>query len=99
MKNLYVAGRVTGLSRQEAQHNFARGISLLPVNTYSIFNPLVICPADLTKKEAMTLLLPVLLKCDSILILTNHKFSEGTQIELQLARYCGLQILYESNLT
>lgn len=94
----YIAGRVTGLPREEAKRNFARGERLLLVNTFDVVNPLALVPEEATPKEAMAICLPALLKCEAILLLDDYKFSEGAQLEEATARYCNMQIFYEDDL-
>jgi hypothetical protein len=96
---VYIAGRVTGLPRQEAARNFERGTRLLLNNTYNYLNPLDIVPETCDNKEAMRLLIPELLKCDAILLLNDAKFSPGAHLEEQIARYCGLDLYYEDDLS
>jgi hypothetical protein len=47
----------------------------------------------------MKICLPLMLECDAILLLSDWMFSEGAQIEAQLARYVGLHIINEDDLT
>lgn len=97
---VFISGRVTGLPRKDAEHNFARGEKLLADNNYEFINPLNLVPVGTSNKRAMNTLLPVLTSddCDAILLLNDTKFSEGSQLEEAMARYCGLQILYEDDL-
>lgn len=96
---VFISGRVTGLPRHEAEHNFARGEKLLVDNNYEFVNPLRLVPVGTSNRDAMAVLLPVLTRnCDAILLLNDTKFSEGSQVEETVARYCGLQILYEDDL-
>jgi hypothetical protein len=95
---IFISGRITGLPREEAARNFARGEREIAANDYTWVNPLDLVPEKTPNKEAMSILLPELLKCDGILLLNDTKFSEGSQIEEAVARYCGLQIFYEDDL-
>jgi hypothetical protein len=97
---VFISGRVAGLPREEAVRNFKRGEKMLISNTFDFINPLEVVPGEATPAEAMTILLPLLTNkdCDGILLLNDNKFSEGSQIEEMLARYCGKQIFYEDDL-
>jgi hypothetical protein len=95
---LFISGRVTGLPRPEAVKNFERGKRLCRENTYDSVNPLEVVPEGATNKEAMKILLPMLMDCDGILLLNDTKFSEGSQVEEEVARFCGLQMFYEDDL-
>jgi hypothetical protein len=96
---LFISGRVTGLPRAEAIRNFERGRRLCMQNTYLCVNPMDVVPEGSTNKEAMRILLPLLMECDGILLLNDTKFSEGSQVKEAVARYCGLQMFYEDDLT
>lgn len=48
--------------------------------------------------DAMATLLPILLKCNGILMLDCWHFSEGAKIEYMLAQYAGLKIIEEDDL-
>jgi hypothetical protein len=98
-QKIFISGRVTGLTRQEAERNFNRGVKMLMQNTYDYVNPLDLIPEGADNREAMKILLPVLTECDGILLLNDHKQSEGSHIEKNLARYCGLQLFYEDDLS
>lgn len=95
---VYIAGCVTGLPREEAIKNFERGKMILLKNTHDFVNPIDLVPENSSPGEAMKLCLPAVIDCDAILMLTDYKFSEGAQVEKQLARYCGKKILYEEDL-
>ena len=95
---VFISGRVTGLPREEARRNFERGERLLSDNSYDYVSPLDLVPIVSTPKEAMQILLPKLMECDAILLLSDNKFSEGSQVEECVAKYCKLLILYEDDL-
>jgi hypothetical protein len=96
---LFISGRVTGLKRSEAVKNFERGKRLCMQNTFDFVNPMDIVPEGSANKDAMKILLPLLVDCDGILLLNDNKFSEGSKVEEMTARYCGLQMFYEDDLT
>lgn len=95
---VFISGRVTGLPRAEAIRNFDRGKKLLMLNTFNFVNPLDLVPENATPTEAMSICIAELLKCDGILLLDDHKQSEGSQIEKMLAGYCGKEIIFEDDL-
>ena len=94
---VYIAGRVTSLSREQAEINFARGANLMRLQNHHPVNPLDFVEQGTDPKEAMRLLLPFMLDCDAILMLMDWEFSEGAKIEYQLAVYAGLKILMEED--
>jgi hypothetical protein len=95
---VFISGCVSGLRPEESKRNFERGKRLLLQNTYDYVNPLEIVPEGTSDKEAMKILLPVLMNCDAILLLSDSKFSKGSYVEEKVAQYCGLQIFYEDDL-
>lgn len=94
----YIAGKVTGQPDDITRRNFKRGEMLCFNNTFDVVNPLNHVPEGSTPLEAMKICIPLLLECDSILLLNDYTFSEGAQIELMLARYCNLNIYTEDDL-
>lgn len=96
---IYIAGRVTGLPYEEVKGKFARAEMLVTASNHKPVNPLKHVNCKANAKEAMKICLPLLLECDAILLLNCFMFSEGAQIEAQLARYAGLHIINEDDLT
>lgn len=94
----YIAGRVSGLPRADALKNFERGEKELAANGMDSVNPLKLVDEFMTTREAMKVLLPVLLDCDGIMLLYDWEWSEGAKIEHTLARYSGLRIIEEDEL-
>lgn len=95
---VFISGAIKGIPREEALRNFERGKKMLLTNTYDYINPLEVVPEKSTDKEAMQILLPLLMTCDAILFLSDSKFSKGSHVEECVAKYCGLQIFYEDDL-
>lgn len=95
---VFISGRVTGLPKEEAIRNFNRGKGMLLQNNYDFINPLDLVPEGASNKEAMRILLPLLIDADGILLLNDNKFSEGSHIEKAIAKYCKLQVFYEDDL-
>lgn len=96
---VFISGRVTGLPREEAVRNFERGERMCLNNTYDFVNPLNLVPEGASNSVAMGILLPILCnQCDGILLMNDHKFSEGSHIEFECAKYTGKRIFYEDDL-
>jgi len=96
---VFISGRVTGLPRAEAVRNFERGKNLLMQNTYDFVNPLDLVPEGTDNALALKMCLDALFSCDGILLLNDHDFSEGSQIEELVARYWKKEFYYEDDLT
>lgn len=96
---IYIAGKVSGLPKEKARKDFLRGHVLLSSNGYEPVNPLdCISPSDNCNKKAMEKLLPVLMRCDGILMLNGWEFSHGARIEYELAKYVKLKVIMEEDL-
>jgi len=96
---IYIAGQVSGLAREKVKKNFLRGHVLLSYNGYEPVNPLdAVSPSDGCNKKAMEKLLPILLRCDGILMLNGWEFSHGAKIEYELAKYAKLKVIMEDDL-
>lgn len=95
---IYIAGRVSGIPRVDAERNFERGERALAANGLDFVNPLKLADKDATKLEAMRMLLPTMLGCDGILMLNDWTFSEGARLERMLANYAGLRVIEEDDL-
>lgn len=95
---IFISGRVTGLPYDQVKKKFAGAEALIRASNYNPVNPLHHVNQFAKPAEAMKLLVPLLLECDAILLLNDWEFSEGAQIEAQIARYAGLSIINEDDL-
>jgi len=62
-------------------------------------NPMKIVTQKADNREAMKKLIPVMLDSNAILLLADWEWSEGAKIEAATARYAGLKVIYEEDLT
>jgi len=95
---VYIAGRVTGLPVDQVTRKFQAAEAMCRASNFNPVNPLHHVNIKAGKAEAMKILLPILCECDAILLLNDWEFSEGAQIEAQLARYNGICIMNEDDL-
>jgi hypothetical protein len=96
---IYIAGRVTGLNYDDVKAKFGRAENSIRAVSYNPVNPLKYVNALASAKDAMKICIPLLMECDAILLLPDWEFSEGAQIEAQIARYVGITLLTEDDLT
>jgi hypothetical protein len=94
---VYISGRVTGKPRELTLAKFDKAAKLLYASNHNPINPMLLTEPGCSQKEAMKKLIPFLLDCDAIMMLEDWEYSEGSMIELQLAKYVGLQILFEED--
>lgn len=102
---VFISGRVTGLPRAEAVRNFERGKKICMLNGFNFVSPTDVVDENATPREAMRMLIPMLLKCDAILMLNDYRFSEGAQLELAIVKYINtihketvMRIFFEEDL-
>jgi hypothetical protein len=96
---VFISGRVSGLPYDQVKQKFSAAETLLRASNYVPVNPLKYVNCKAKNIEAMKICIPLLLECDAILLLADSIYSEGAQIEAQLARYAGLSIIIEDDLT
>jgi len=95
---VYIAGRVTGLPHEEVKKKFEKAEDLVRLNNWTPVNPTKHVTYKSSPEDAMRVCIPLLMDCQAILLLSDFMYSEGAQIEAQLARYVGKSIIYEDDL-
>ena len=96
---VYIAGRVSGQPYDQVKAKFAAAETMLRAGDHEPVNPLKHVECQAKPAEAMKVLIPLMLECDALLLLNDWEFSEGAQIEAQMARYAGMCIMNEDDLT
>ena len=84
-KKIYLAGKVSGLSRQEAFDKFEKTEKRLIDSGYKVVNPMRITSSDDTWEAAMKTCIKALVDCEEIHLLPCWKESRGATIERALA--------------
>jgi hypothetical protein len=97
---IYISGKITGLDIEEAMQNFEDAeVMLNKLNFDTIFNPFKVCkdldPNTATWDDYMIKNIEVLLKCDSIFMLSNWEDSKGARLEFDIAKSLGVKIYHE----
>ena len=97
MRKIYISGKITGLQPQIAEQHFAKAESHIINSGHIPVNPLNILPFQehLTWQDYMRADIEALKTCDVIYMLTNYLDSTGAKIELQIAKFLGLEIIYQ----
>ena len=89
---VYIAGQISGTD--DYLERFARAEAELTAKGYVVLNPAAL-PEGMSKEDYMSICLPMLLCADAVYMLCGWQFSSGALIEVQLARYCGKNVIYE----
>lgn len=81
-KKIYISGKITGLTPEEAFNLFNNAAMTIPHDH------------DKTWLNYMRNDLKALLDCDAVFMLYNWKDSKGAKVEHDLAESLGLEIIY-----
>ena len=94
---IYISGKITGIEK-EALKLFADIEQKLKAQGHVVINPFYL-PHLHDKKYASYMKedIKALCDCDGILIMTNHSDSKGSMIEILIAKFLGLEIMYEES--
>jgi len=101
METIFISGKITGLSREEASNNFYNAEIKLKELGHECFNPIRIADRygwNLDYAFYMSKCLAELPYCDTIYMLKNWRNSKGSKIEYMVARELGLNIMYEEQI-
>lgn len=92
---IYVAGKITGLSKEESDKKFEEAAKLLRAKGHSVFIPTVlpVC-ADVSHKEYLHICFAMIDVCDVVYMLDNWEQSDGAKQERQYALANGKEIIY-----
>lgn len=93
---VYVSGRITGITLDEAKPKFDAAKQRLTKRGYDVVTPFDNgLPNSASYAEHMKADIKLLLDCDVIYLLYGWSYSGGAQIEKEVAQVCGLQCLFE----
>lgn len=98
MMKVYIAGAISGHDPDLVHKKFDKATQFLKSRNFAVLNPMkIVNDPHCSSRTAMKILIPLLLQCDAICLLSDWKFSEGAQIEASLARYTGMKIMHEED--
>lgn len=83
-KKIYIAGKVTGLSRIEASQKFGKIEKQLTEEGYEVVNPLSLVDFHDTWENAMRICIKALMDCDEAYFMPCYQESRGARIECNL---------------
>jgi nucleoside 2-deoxyribosyltransferase len=85
-KKIYIAGKVTGLPKQEVIDKFSEVQINLERCGFTVINPIeVVKDFDASWEFAMKKCIKALVDCDAVYLMACHTQSVGAMIEMQLA--------------
>ena len=97
---IYVAGKITGLSRQEVEGKFRATAETLRNEGHDVFIPSVLPMYDsVPHEDYMHVCYAMIDICDAVYMLSDWQQSKGARMELQYAADWRKQILYEDEST
>jgi len=89
-KKAYIAGKVTGVPRQQCLRKFAEQEAILRQQGWEVVNPMKIVPEYATWTEAMRICIEELKKCEAIYLLPCWITSTGACWEYIIAKELNL---------
>lgn len=92
---IYIAGKISGLDRNEAEANFLRAEEALTKMGHNPVSPYYIGSYEWTWEQNMKVVLKHLLDCEGIYMLSNYTDSLGAMVELDLAKKLNMHVMYE----
>lgn len=105
MKNIYIAGKVSGLHEQEVSEKFENAKKTIEAMNYEVINPVELVKAHLNEfwrcktltdsdvwKIAMKVCIKKLVDCDGIVLLPDWQQSRGALLEVKIAEGLGIPI-------
>lgn len=99
---VYVCGKITGLEEAAVVEKFARCSASLVHDGFEPVNPVQLVASqtdhctDLNWGTAMAIVVPELLKCEGIYIQQDWQNSEGSIIEILMAKRQGMFLMFEN---
>ncbi len=104
-KRIYIAGAVSGLDRKAVERKFLHAETIINSMGHIPINPVKIIPTppnNMTAEQeqefwinSIAILLPELMRADSVLVLKDYKQSKGAKIEHYTAQIMEKEIIYQ----
>lgn len=97
---IYVAGKITGLSKEESDKKFEEAAKMLREQGHQVFVPTVLPAYDeVSHGDYMHICYAMIDVCDAVYMLSDWQQSKGARMELQYAADFRKEILYEDMTT
>lgn len=93
---IYIAGKITGLERKEAEEKFLQAKKQLEEKKHCVFIPTVLpVYEEVAHSDYLHICHSMIDICDAIYMLDNWQTSDGARNELEYALAHNKEILYE----
>jgi hypothetical protein len=94
---IYISGKITGLTEQEATARFNAAEELLKAQGYEVINPMNIAHDSNSQwRDYMKKDIAALMEADNIYMLKNWRESDGANLEYRIAGALGYKIIFEN---
>lgn len=100
MRKVYISGKITGLPKEEYMRKFNAAEKYLKSKGYEVINPAKTngtLPESTTYEQYMTMSLILLGFCDTIYMLDNWLFSDGSKHEFEVAHKSNYYLMFEES--
>lgn len=96
-QKVYIAGKVTGLSRLEVVAKFTKAESEWKQKGYEVINPIKIVKSKKTEwEDAMKICIKEMMNCDTVYALKDWNKSRGAKVEIMLALSLNIKVSFEN---
>lgn len=92
-KKVYLSGPITGVKNYKGLFMFTNKLAKM-CDASQVFNPASQIPDSLNCEEAMKRCVRALTDHDTIVMLPDWNVSQGSKIEHEVARACGISVVY-----
>lgn len=97
---IYIAGKITGLPRDEVEAKFEAAQERLIAMGHSVFIPTILPEyADVSHEDYLHIDFAIIDICDAVYMLRDWQQSKGARKELQYAADFRKEIIYEDKTT
>ncbi|MBC7552532.1 MAG: DUF4406 domain-containing protein [Taibaiella sp.] len=93
-KTAYVAGKITGLPKEEVKSKFNTISSQLSDMGYQVVEPVGVNDDSHTWDVAVRKDIKTMLECDEVHLLPDWQESRGAQLERDIALRLGMEVVY-----
>lgn len=92
-KKIYLSGPITGVKNYKGLFLFTSKLVKM-CDASQVFNPALQIPDSLGYEEAMKRCIRALTDHDAIVMLPDWNVSQGSKVEHEVARACGMDVIY-----